>query len=286
MQTTLHDRSFVVTKRNEQVGTRRTAYGDFCVRQRTGHCDGVGKQHPSPRLQQSGPLGNHLSPVGKMVDRVNAGDCIKRGVGERQSLCRIRNLKFSAWGQAPLSCERSCCRNGLLMNVNPHYGTAGLRGHAQPRTTGSTSNIQERFAWRKCQPAQETVLLVRGMPTVLSNIPAKSFAPDLLIQLGLEISVGGVVLAAAGMRLRFGSSIHSITRSAPLRRVEHVDRNGTATTHPAHKDRARIIYFLKAARPKDSFSRDESLFRPFRNTASRDSARCFGVPEVSVHCGA
>src|SRR6516162_3611155 len=116
-----------------------------------------------------------------MVDSVNAGDCIESSVGKWQLLCRIRNQKFSESGQAALGCNRACCRNSLLMNVNPHDGTAGKGSHAQRGTTSSAGNIEEVLTWRKVEPGQELVLLVCGEPTILSNVLAKGFAPDLLV---------------------------------------------------------------------------------------------------------
>src|SRR5262249_45568891 len=103
-----------------------------------------------------------------MVDSVNAGDCIESSVGKWQLLCRIRNQKFSESGQAALGCNRACCRNSLLMNVNPHDGTAGNGSHAQRGTASSAGHIEEVV-----EPGQEPVLLVCGEPTILSNVLAK-----------------------------------------------------------------------------------------------------------------
>jgi hypothetical protein len=94
------------------------------------------------------------------------------------------------------------------MYVNPDDGTAGDSRDAQRRASGSTGNIEQGFAGKKVKPAEEPVLLVRGEPTILSNIFAKGFATNLFVQLRMEISVVGIVVTAANVQLGFRSLVH------------------------------------------------------------------------------
>ena len=145
-----------------------------------------------------------MRPIGKMVDRVDASDCVKARVRKRERLCGVHNPKSSDLAQAALGCKQTCGRNCLFMNVNPDDGTAGGSCDTQRRASGSTRNIEQGLAGKKVKPAEELVLLVRGEPTILSNIFAKGFATDLFVQLRLEISVVGIVVTAANVLL--GSS--------------------------------------------------------------------------------
>src|SRR5438309_4928516 len=89
------------------------------------------------------------------------------------------------------------------MNVDTDYRTTCNRGDPQHRASRPTSNVEQRLPNRNFQPLQKPVLLLCGVPTILSDILAKGLYADLCIQCLLKMSVVDVVVPRRRGRIGF-----------------------------------------------------------------------------------
>src|ERR1700720_1405700 len=117
------------------------------------------------------------------------------------------------------------------MDVKADNRTAGGSGDPQGWASSSTGDIQQALPGRKVEPLQKLVLLVRGEPTVLSNILAKSCMTDLCVYVGLKISLIGVVVTERRQRVGFA----------------HQDRPNREALVSAISKAWRIVRSLRAA---------------------------------------
>src|SRR5579864_6030043 len=89
------------------------------------------------------------------------------------------------------------------MNVDTDHRTTCNRGDPQHRASRPTSNVEQRLPNRNFQPLQKPVLLLCGVPTILSDILAKGLYADLCIQCLLKMSVVDVVVPRRRGRIGF-----------------------------------------------------------------------------------
>jgi len=110
------------------------------------------------------------------------------------------DLNSARWARPRCAAGRSQLQSPV--RVDPHHRTS--RGSRDPQrwTSGSTTHIEQGLRWGEVEPIQEPVLLLRCVPTVLSNVLAKCFPTDLSVYFRLKISVVGVVVT--GRRQRSG----------------------------------------------------------------------------------
>src|SRR5688572_19110479 len=144
------------------------------------------------RFQYALPLFQVSKPVAEMIHRIDAHDCIKCTIIKRQALIDIRSLKCSA-------CDicRACLAigrlNPLLVNIKPCDPTLEFLGQVEGRSAGTARDFENMSSWRETEPAVERVILIRGDPTVLTDILPKGFLPHSRQYLFIKITVSAVV---------------------------------------------------------------------------------------------
>src|SRR5437016_426682 len=89
------------------------------------------------------------------------------------------------------------------MKVDSDHRTTCNRGDPQHRASRPTSNVEQRLPNRNFQPLQKPVLLLCGVPTILSDILAKGLYADLCIQCLLKMYVVDVVVPRRRGRIGF-----------------------------------------------------------------------------------
>lgn len=110
--------------------------------QRSCHDRRICEQQIPTRPEHSRPLGENPSPVGKVVDRINADDGIKRTVLEGQRFLSIIHLKRSQFGQTEAGGLLLTCSDCIRMKIEPDNGSSRLCGHSQRRPSRSAGNVQ------------------------------------------------------------------------------------------------------------------------------------------------
>src|SRR3982074_2675678 len=72
----------------------------------------------------------------------------------------------------------------------------GGGGEPQPRASCPKSDIEQRLPGRKFEPLLEVIQLLRGQPTVLSNVLAIGVLTNLCVQVRLKIPIMCIVVVA------------------------------------------------------------------------------------------
>jgi hypothetical protein len=146
--------------------------------------------------------------IRQVVDGVDAQDRIEGGIGKRQRMAGVVLDELCPLGQ-PRSL-RSCGgrRDAFDLNVDAHDVASREPCHAQGGSTAPAGDIEEPCRRVEIEPRAKSVVLLRGVPTVLPNVLAATLAPD-----GAVDRVGETtVLLTVELRQRWLEwSLHFIT---------------------------------------------------------------------------
>ena len=127
----------------------------------------------------------------------------KRGIGKCEPPGSIGSVKLGAIGQSTLGRERRRRLDRLFVNIYADNGAAGDGDDPERGTARPTANIEQSFPSRKFEPPQESVLLVCSEPAVLSDVFAKCFFTNLLVEVRFEVAVVVVVVSSGRRRTGF-----------------------------------------------------------------------------------
>jgi hypothetical protein len=74
----------------------------------------------------------------------------------------------------PLPASDFCCADGLVMQIDPHNGTARGCRDSQRRPPEPQATSRVRLAGSEFQPSQKLILFSSSEPTVLTNVLANA----------------------------------------------------------------------------------------------------------------
>src|SRR5690606_24991671 len=84
--------------------------------------------------------------------------------------------------------------HALLVKIQAFHSTARDPGNPQRSAAGPAGDIHQTRTLRQVQPAYEKIVLLRGQPSILSDVLPKCRPSDCRIQFGRELAVLGVVM--------------------------------------------------------------------------------------------
>jgi hypothetical protein len=130
-----------------------------------------------------------LDTVVKMIDSVNAGDRVEAVFPERQRPIGVRTVKLSAVGESAFGRQRSRRPNAIFFHIDANNRASAFCGYSQSWAAGAAGYIKQSLPRGELEPRDEPILFISCKPTVLPDVFAESFPPDLSVKIALEIPI-------------------------------------------------------------------------------------------------
>lgn len=153
--------------------------------QRSGNNGRIGKKETAAWPQHTSPLAEYLLAIREVIHRINADDCIDRGIINRQSLTCLNPLKMDAILHSTRFRRSLRCIDTAFIDVDSGHVTAQRLCDEKRGTTRAAADVEHLRVCAERQLAKEPAELTGRDPAKLTDI----FAIGLATNLGQNVAI-------------------------------------------------------------------------------------------------